>query len=389
MRLLFVSEFLPKWNSGAEGSILSAGESLEKRGHRVDYIWRDAEPGLLPHQRLYELFELPARQLERVGKALRQAKYDVVILSQPYAYLVYEKLSRAYPSTLFLNRTHGWEDRMAGSWRQLGWRSPSSLARPLIDLSASLIRKACMRTVQACHGVIAPSQLCGNYIGNEYSVPAQKIAVIPYGIETNLLRPRTEEAPQGGQRLLFVGQYLPRKGTRTLESVLPGVAARYPAASLTMVVPETSRKHVESAFRPCFGNRLTIVPWTTREKLAQIYHSHDILLFPSLFEGFGKVFLEAMAAGLCVVGFREGGLPDIAQHANDALLCDPGDRHAFSILVGCALSDPAWVRQIGARARETARRHTWERHAIETERFCRSLRGASVELAQRQLIDAA
>ena len=386
MRFLFVSEFLPKWNSGAEGSLLSIGDALEKRGHRVDYLWKDLKPALLPHARVYELFELPRRQLNRVRKALQTNHYDVVILSQPYAYLVYEKLARLYPATLFLNRTHGWEDRMAESWRQLAWRNPSGIQRPLVDLSARFMHRACERTARSCHGLIAASELCARYIGNHYLTGSKSIGVIPYGIEPNLLRPQTNES---SKRLLFVGQYLPRKGSKVLEMALPTIAARYPMTTVTFVVPEAHIADVESAFRPSFRERLDIVPWTTREKLAGIYSRHDILLFPSFFEGFGKVFLEAMAAGLCVIGFREGGLPDVAQHSRDALLCETGDRHAFRIVTECALSDSSWVREIGARARETARRYTWERNAMETENFCDSLKFGLVKAPGGQLIGAA
>lgn len=388
MRLLFVSEFLPRWNSGAEGSLLSIGEALEKRGHKVRYLWKDPAPGVLPHHRLYDLFELPARQLDRVDKTLQSADYDVVILSQPYSYLVYEKLARRYPGTLFLNRTHGWEDRMGESWRQLGWRNPSPIERPLVDLSARLMRSACERTARACQGIITASELCARYIKSHYRADGTQVSVIPYGVEPHLFRPRNDISQQT-QRLLFVGQYLPRKGSHVLENTLPAVAARYPKASVTFVVPESCAQEVERIYRCSFGARLSILPWTTREKLAEIYSRHDLLLFPSYFEGFGKVFLEAMAAGLCVVGFREGGLPDVAQHSREALMCETGDSHAFRILTECALSDSLWVREIGGRAREAALRYTWERHAIETERFCDSLRFGQVKAPVSHLIGAA
>jgi glycosyltransferase involved in cell wall biosynthesis len=105
------------------------------------------------------------------------------------------------------------------------------------------------------------------------------------------------------------------------------------------------------------------------------------LLFPSFFEGFGKVFLEGMAAGLCVVGFREGGLPAIAAHSRDALICPAGDRHSFRMLTERALGDEELVREVGTRARETAQRFNWERHAIETEDFCHRLKFGQVKTA--------
>jgi hypothetical protein len=234
MRLLFVSDFHPKWNSGAEGSLLTIGEALERRGNKVDYLWKDTRHGFISHPRLYDLFELPRRQLQRVSAALQRSSYEVVILSQPYSYLVYEQLADVYPHTLFLNRTHGWEDRMSESWRRLGWRDTGLLQRYLSDVSTTYTSKVCERTVRACHGIIAGSNLCATYIKNRYQPNQTPVTVIPYGVEPHLLRVERQE---GSQRLLFVGQYLPRKGSRVLEQLLPWVAARYPNASLTLVVP--------------------------------------------------------------------------------------------------------------------------------------------------------
>jgi glycosyltransferase involved in cell wall biosynthesis len=180
---------------------------------------------------------------------------------------------------------------------------------------------------------------------------------------------------------MFAGQYLPRKGSKVLERVLPSVAETYRNASVTFVVPEGQIEQVKSIYSPSFGERLTVLPWMSRERLAAVYASHDVLLFPSFFEGFGKVFLEGMAAGLCVVGFREGGLPGVATHGRDALVCNTGDTHAFRMLTELAVGNAVLAEEIGIRARETARRYTWERHAIETEKFCLRLKVGNVKTA--------
>ena len=102
---------------------------------------------------------------------------------------------------------------------------------------------------------------------------------------------------------------------------------------------------------------------------SQIYRAHDILIMPSLFEGFGKVWMEAMAEGTCVVGFAEGGLQDVARHEEHALLCDTGDTEALTALLHRALNDLDTTRQLGRRAQAQVRLFTWDRHANATERF--------------------
>jgi glycosyltransferase involved in cell wall biosynthesis len=105
-----------------------------------------------------------------------------------------------------------------------------------------------------------------------------------------------------------------------------------------------------------------------------IYADHDIFLFPSLFEGFGKTVLEAMACGMCVVGFAEGGLSDIATDGEDAMFCEAGDRATFREMLERCLSDPILTRAIGRKAAVVAKEYSWAKTAEQTERFCRELK---------------
>lgn len=374
MRFLFISEFLPRWNSGAEGTLLAAGDALERRGNRVDYIWKDPNHGYLLHPRFYEYFTLPDLQMKRVDRALSRTKYDVVIVSQPYGYPIFEKLVRKYPDVVFLNRTHGWEERLAAACLKFQLRSANSLTKPLRDLSETLMARACRRTARACSGFIASSHLCADYVRARHSLHPDAVAVIPYGADQSIARsPVRAEVPRS-TRLLYVGQYLPRKGSRVMEAVLPGIAHLNPRTEMTFVVPEDSVESIRAFYTPHFGHRVTVRPWVSREVLSGIYQENDVLLFPSLFEGFGKVFLEGMASGLCVAGYREGGLPDIATNGRDALICELGDTAAFGGMLQQALNDPKRTREIGLRARDSAKHFTWDRHARETEDFCLSLK---------------
>ena len=161
------------------------------------------------------------------------------------------------------------------------------------------------------------------------------------------------------------GQRLP------LESPL---AAAYPDLSLTCVVGEDAVGLVTARYGRAFGNRVAVLSWRDRSSLLALYAEHDILLFPSLFEGFGKTFLEAMACGLCVVGFNQGGLSDIARSEQSALICDTGDDASFKALIERCLQHPDAARAIGRRAQAVAQPYSWARTAEQTEAFCLRLR---------------
>jgi glycosyltransferase involved in cell wall biosynthesis len=375
MRFLFASDFICDWNSGSAGSILAIGDALGKRGHTIDYLWRDNQIPPPPHPTLDRLFALPRRQFRQIQQQLNKASYDAVIVSQPYAYSVYEKLSKLHPGTLFLNRTHGWEDRFNLARLKWAWdlekRTPEWM---LAWASATFARRIFRRTVIACHGLISPSSICADFISNSYGIPKSKIAVIPYGLSPEFLNIDTNGRSSTQQiKMLFIGNYIALKGTRMLEAMLPSLARLYPNAALTFVVPSGSIDLVREKYGSAFGDRLTVLGWQKRCELVELYSRHDIYLFPSLFEGFGKVFLEAMACGMCVVGFDEGGISDIAASGESAMFCESGDEAAFYKLLNTCLNNPELTRKIGLTAQKIVRTYTWERTATETEIFCQQL----------------
>ena len=375
IKFLFVANLVPDRNTGAAGSLIAIAESLERQGHSVDIEWSDGQPYRLPPQ-LGHLYELPRRQLNQVWQRLKGTRYDVVIISQPYAHLVYERLPDRYPGTLFLNRTHGWEDRLYQAEEKLAWRldRTSHARRAASWLSSRMIWSFCRRTAKSCHGMICPARRCADFICSAYGSLGDKVAVIPYGLDNDYLTGMKKAAsPDSGLRMLFVGNYLARKGVRELESVLPDLARRYSDLSLTFVVQPEAMAHINQHFGPTFGERLAVRCWMPRRELKQEYQKHNVFLFPSLFEGFGKTYLEAMACGLCVVGFDEGGLSDLSTHGRDALFCTVGDENGLVQLLEWCAKNPVDVKTIGQRAMETASRYTWDEHASKTVDFCRVL----------------
>ena len=344
----------------------------------MDYEWRSPARRFVPHHTASTVLELPRKQLRQVAGRLGDATYDVLVASQPFAYLVYERLPPLHPRTLFLNRTHGWEDRLYAAYRRFRWDPPGSPWRRMTSYVAEgAVHRACVRTAAACHGLIAPSSRCAEFVRTTHGMAREKIAVIPYGVDEAMLRqPRAPAS--SALRLLYVGHDLPGKGSAVLEAVLPLLARAHPAVRLTLVVDAASADAVTGRYVPYFGERLTVRSWTTRDELRHVYAAHDVLLHPSFFEGFGKAWQEAMACGLCVVAFGEGGLPDVARNGEDALFTDVGDVAAFRALLERCLADPPMARSIGDRARAAVQRYTWDHTAAMTESFCERRRHALV-----------
>jgi len=99
------------------------------------------------------------------------------------------------------------------------------------------------------------------------------------------------------------------------------------------------------------------------DDLPQLYNAVDVLMFPSLYEGFGWPPLEAMASGVPVVCSRAGSLDEVVGDA--ALTADPEDTEALAWHVGAVLTDATLRNALVARGLKWAAQFSWERTAAE------------------------
>src|SRR5438105_7836938 len=119
MNIFVVSAFRPDTNSGAAGTLEAINRAWADLGHEVRCEWRESPPG---GRVVDELFRLPFTLQDQIRRHLaRHPDTDVVVASQPYAYVAFRELRAAHPETLFVNRTHGWEARWIESQNRFGW----------------------------------------------------------------------------------------------------------------------------------------------------------------------------------------------------------------------------------------------------------------------------
>jgi glycosyltransferase involved in cell wall biosynthesis len=105
----------------------------------------------------------------------------------------------------------------------------------------------------------------------------------------------------------------------------------------------------------------------------EIYNNNGVLLYPPLFDGFGKVFLEAMDRGLCVIATKTGGMRDIIDDGRNGFLVEFDNPGQIVDRILYLLENSTNGRDISQAAVETAARYSWDRVAEETVSFYEKL----------------
>jgi glycosyltransferase involved in cell wall biosynthesis len=97
------------------------------------------------------------------------------------------------------------------------------------------------------------------------------------------------------------------------------------------------------------------------EELDRLYAAADALVVPSLCEGFGHVYLEAMGRGCAVVGTRNSALPDIGNETRGVFTVGVRDVEGLARIISKASTGPSMFRDVSDAARLRAGEFTWEK----------------------------
>lgn len=185
-------------------------------------------------------------------------------------------------------------------------------------------------------------------------IAPHKISVIPYGIDSSRFQPGS---PSGDEpiKALYVGQKVARKGLRMLLRVWQQLQ---PAnASLVLAGGHIRDESVLHGFDDVF----TETPRISNRELVRLFQQADIFVLPSLAEGFGHVYLEALACGVPIICTENTGAADIIRHGESGWILPPGDPFALAECLSWAFSHRRQLREMREAARAVAEKYSWSR----------------------------
>lgn len=219
--------------------------------------------------------------------------------------------------------------------------------------------------------VLTVSEFSKQDIITHYGIPAERVVVTPNG-GTPLPAPSdfASACTRHGVRPPFVvsvGRLDRRKNlTRTLDAF--AAARRRSSLPHQLVLvglddtlsPELDERMHRAGLQESIV-RTGLIP---DQDLAALLKGADLMVYASLFEGFGLPVLEAMAVGCPVVTSRTSCLPEVAGDA--AILVDPQDTEEIAAAIERVLTDATLRKDLSQRGRLRAARFSWRRTAERT-----------------------
>jgi glycosyltransferase involved in cell wall biosynthesis len=159
------------------------------------------------------------------------------------------------------------------------------------------------------------------------------------------------DAAGRGPRVLFVHRLAPLRGATWLAPLLERAAKEYPEVVFVVAGDGPSRRDVEEdARKRGLESRLVILGWIPNRLVPGLMKMSDVLIMPSRHEAFGRILLEAMAAGLPFVATDCGGIPDVLTAEQAEFMSGRDDLDRFGANMMRLLGDATkreTLRQVG------------------------------------------
>lgn len=393
-----------KETGGMNVYVRELSRELAQRGHRVDIFTRSQDPSV-PHIEMdglapgADVFHIPA------GPEAPYNKHRLFNYLPEFAHGVQEFAEREHVH-YDIYHAHYW----LSGWvaRELQKCQPAPVVQMFHTLGAmknAVARGAADRETERriqveremmtfANRIVASTPRDREQMIELYDAPADKIVVIPPGVDLNLFRrvpidiaKEYVDTPSDFHSVLFVGRIDPVKGIDVWFEAMALLVKGNPDLRGKMCVcliggdlDEETMPDAELARLQALkdqlgiGDLVTFLGRRAQDALPYYYSAADVVVMPSLYESFGMVALEAMACGTPVVASDVGGLSFVVRDGETGFLVPERDPRALADCLEQLLHHPELRAQLGQRGIEVAREYAWPLIADRIEALYRELK---------------
>ncbi len=223
--------------------------------------------------------------------------------------------------------------------------------------------------------LICCSRFMAEQISHTFGVPTSKLNIIHNGVDApkfnikaNFRRAKEKYAPKGAKLILYVGRLVHEKGVHVLIGAMPEVLSKIPNVKLIIVGEGGMKESLQKeAHELGVSDKVSFAGFIDDETLRLLYKISDVAVFPSIYEPFGIVALEAMAAKLPVVVSDVGGLAEIVKHNKTGVKVYPDNSDSLSLGILKILTNQKYADTLTKNAyKAIISRNDWDSLAEKT-----------------------
>ncbi|GAC1473340.1 MAG: hypothetical protein PVSMB7_27180 [Chloroflexota bacterium] len=204
-----------------------------------------------------------------------------------------------------------------------------------------------------CSGILAVSQSTRHLVTSRQHIRGRHVHLLSFGFDSGTSSEDTVQThDEQDVRLLSVARLEPDDRYKGIDTVIQSIAllrSIHPNIRYTIIGDGPDRPRLICLAQELdVANRVAFRGNVSDEDLEAAYRETDIFVLPSTHEGFGIVYLEAMAHGKPVIGVRAGGVADVIVHEVNGLLTRKAGADAVADAIARLIADPALRARLGA-----------------------------------------
>jgi glycosyltransferase involved in cell wall biosynthesis len=368
MRILLVGDYPSDATLGSTKVFVKLQEEFRAAGHDCDVLL-DADIGVAPRNGYVRQACGPVLALRAVRRAFRdRGAYDIVDVASAEGLWVAVWAHHVLKGTrtAVISRSNGLE--------HLNYQ------RMLDDHDEGLLHKPWTRRIY--HPLVRLSQVAGaartadrllllNDRDRTFALerrwkPDAGIDVVAHGVSDVWLAGAPAAGQPRGRGILFCGSWASMKGVSHLTNAYERMVARGCEVPLTILGGGFPADVILSSFGARARERITVIDRAPEHVVMDAYRRHDVLAWPSTYEGFGMVLLEAMSQRLPVVATPAGCAASLVIDGVTGLRVPPRSPDALADALTRMLGDACLRTRLAGAALDRVAGMTWARTAAQT-----------------------
>ncbi len=228
-------------------------------------------------------------------------------------------------------------------------------------------------------GLSANSNATAETVSKAYDIPSEKIKTIYLGLDLDCVPIDDQLEKERFHRpiMLLVGGNVQRKGLPVILKTIPELLKEIPGLTLQVIGKNQNIGRMKKlAGKLGVMDSVEFIGWIPPEKMKTYYRKASVFVMPSLMEGFGLVFLEAMAQGLPVIGGNVGGTLELIKDGENGILVSPRNSQALKKAIQKEINDVAFRKKIISNGYSTVNEFTVKKMVKETVIFYQAILNA-------------